>query len=112
MAVGQIINDPLRDIIERISFSQLKKNRQKDKKLFLIIIIIIIIFTQVRKMEFLMATALERKCDHIITTGGLHSNHCRTVAVVSRQLGFQPHLLLRNNQKVTYKCHTYAVYLY
>ena len=51
-------------------------------------------------MEFLMAEALEKKCDHVITTGGINSNHCRTVAIVSRQLGFQPHLLLRVDKKV------------
>ena len=47
-----------------------------------------------------MASALEKKCDSVVTTGGLHSNHCRTVAVISRQLGLQPHLLLRSPKKV------------
>ncbi|XP_045215998.1 uncharacterized protein LOC123566167 [Mercenaria mercenaria] len=52
---------------------------------------------KVRKLEFLMAEAVSRKCKHVITCGGLQSNHCRAVAVCARQLGMQPHLLLRTD---------------
>ena len=55
---------------------------------------------QIRKLEFLMATALANKCDSVITMGGLQSNHCRATAVISRQLGIQPHLLLRSKDMV------------
>ncbi len=47
-----------------------------------------------------MATALVNKCDSVITMGGMQSNHCRATAVISRQLGMQPHLLLRSKDMV------------
>lgn len=50
---------------------------------------------KIRKLEFLMADVLHKNCDHVITMGGLQSNHARATAVISRQLGLQPHLLLR-----------------
>ena len=50
---------------------------------------------KVRKLEFLLADALEKGCDTIVTCGGIQSNHARATAVASRQLGMQPHLLLR-----------------
>ncbi|XP_021359022.1 bifunctional D-cysteine desulfhydrase/1-aminocyclopropane-1-carboxylate deaminase, mitochondrial-like [Mizuhopecten yessoensis] len=52
---------------------------------------------KVRKLEFLMAEALTRKCSHVITCGDVHSNHCRATAVAARQLGLKPHLLLRTD---------------
>ncbi|KAL3846757.1 hypothetical protein ACJMK2_017718 [Sinanodonta woodiana] len=53
---------------------------------------------KVRKLEFLMAEALQNNCKHVITCGGIQSNHCRAVAVCSRQLGLVPHLILRGDQ--------------
>jgi D-cysteine desulfhydrase len=50
---------------------------------------------KIRKLEFLLADALERGCDSVITSGSLQSNHCRATALAARQLGLQPHLLLR-----------------
>lgn len=50
---------------------------------------------KVRKLEFLLADAIQRKHDSVITIGGIQSNHCRATAVAARQLGFQPHLILR-----------------
>jgi len=41
---------------------------------------------KLRKLEFLMANALEQKADLIITTGGPQSNHARLTAVVSAML--------------------------
>lgn len=32
---------------------------------------------KVRKLEFLMAEAMERGHDSVITIGGIQSNHCR-----------------------------------
>ena len=52
---------------------------------------------QVRKLEFLLADALQKGCDHIVTCGGIQSNHSRVTAVAARQLGLQPHLLLRQH---------------
>eukprot|EP01040_Poterioochromonas_malhamensis_P011061 gene11061-12056_t len=50
---------------------------------------------KVRKLEFLMAEAIHNNHDSVITIGGIQSNHCRATAVAARQLGFQPHLILR-----------------
>lgn len=55
---------------------------------------------KVRKLEFLLADALEKGCDNIVTCGGIQSNHARATAVASRQLGLQPHLVLRWSGKI------------
>lgn len=55
---------------------------------------------QVRKLEFLLAEALEKRCDSVITCGGIQSNHARATAVASRELGLQPHLVLRWKGKI------------
>lgn len=39
---------------------------------------------QVRKLEFLMAEAIEQGHDCVITIGGIQSNHCRATAVAAR----------------------------
>jgi D-cysteine desulfhydrase family pyridoxal phosphate-dependent enzyme len=52
---------------------------------------------KVRKLEFLLAEAIANKCDSVITTGGIQSNHARATAVAGRQLGLEPHLLLRSD---------------
>jgi 1-aminocyclopropane-1-carboxylate deaminase/D-cysteine desulfhydrase-like pyridoxal-dependent ACC family enzyme len=38
----------------------------------------------VRKLEFLMAEALEQRADAVITIGGIQSNHARATAVAAR----------------------------
>jgi D-cysteine desulfhydrase len=50
---------------------------------------------KVRKLEFLLAEALANGCDTLITSGGVQSNHCRSVALLGAQLGLKVHLLLR-----------------
>ncbi|MCB9665758.1 MAG: D-cysteine desulfhydrase family protein [Alphaproteobacteria bacterium] len=50
---------------------------------------------KVRKLDFLLADAVDRGCDCVLTTGGLQSNHARATAVACRQLGLEPFLLLR-----------------
>lgn len=50
---------------------------------------------KVRKLEFLLADALSRGCDCVLTVGGTGSNHCRAVAAAARELGLEPFLLLR-----------------
>jgi D-cysteine desulfhydrase len=49
----------------------------------------------VRKLEFVLADALRKGADTVITTGGIGSNHARATAVAARQLGLHPHLVLR-----------------
>lgn len=47
-----------------------------------------------RKLEFLVADALDRGCDTLITTGAAQSNHCRQTAAAARQVGLACHLVL------------------
>ncbi|XP_071784292.1 uncharacterized protein [Asterias amurensis] len=49
-----------------------------------------------RKLEFLLADAINQGCTSIITCGSSQSNHCRATAIAARQLGLEPHLLLRS----------------
>ncbi|RLN37855.1 hypothetical protein BBJ28_00000491, partial [Nothophytophthora sp. Chile5] len=53
---------------------------------------------KIRKLEFLMADALEQQADCIVTCGGVQSNHCRATAAVARMLGLDSYLLLRTNK--------------
>lgn len=50
---------------------------------------------KIRKLEFLLADAVEQNCDCVVTIGGIQSNHCRATASASRMLGLEPHLILR-----------------
>ncbi|XP_078613779.1 uncharacterized protein LOC144883275 isoform X4 [Branchiostoma floridae x Branchiostoma japonicum] len=52
---------------------------------------------KVRKLEFLMADAIDRGCGAVITCGGVQSNHCRATAIAARQLGLDIHLMLRSD---------------
>ena len=52
---------------------------------------------KVRKLEFLLADAVERGCDSVVTIGGVQSNHCRATAVAARKLGLDPFLILRQD---------------
>lgn len=52
---------------------------------------------KVRKLEFLLADALSKGADTIITCGGLQSNHCRATAMACAQLGLKCILILRDN---------------
>lgn len=47
-----------------------------------------------RKLEFLMAEALARGCDAVITAGAVQSNHCRQTAAAAAALGLPCHLAL------------------
>lgn len=53
---------------------------------------------KVRKLEFIVAQALEEGCDTLITCGGIHSNHCRAVAIIAAQLGLESCLILREDR--------------
>lgn len=53
---------------------------------------------KLRKLEFLMAYALNNGYDTVITCGGLQSNHCRATALVGARLGIDVHLVLRGDQ--------------
>ncbi len=49
-----------------------------------------------RKLEFLMAEALEEKADTIITQGAVQSNHARQTAAAAARLGMGCELLFEN----------------
>ncbi|MBE9607124.1 D-cysteine desulfhydrase [Acetobacteraceae bacterium H6797] len=49
-----------------------------------------------RKLEFLMADALGRKADVVITQGATQSNHARQTAAAAAKLGLECHILLED----------------
>ncbi|MFT7286115.1 MAG: L-cysteate sulfo-lyase [Halieaceae bacterium] len=49
-----------------------------------------------RKLEFLMADALERGADTIITQGATQSNHARQTAAIAAKMGMACHVLLED----------------
>jgi D-cysteine desulfhydrase len=50
---------------------------------------------KVRKLEFVLADALQQKADIVLTCGGAQSNHCRATAVAAARLGLRSRLILR-----------------
>lgn len=53
---------------------------------------------KVRKLEFLLARAMEEGADAVVTVGAVQSNHCRLTAAAARRLGMKPFLLLEGEQ--------------
>lgn len=51
-----------------------------------------------RKLEFLIADALRKDCDTIITAGAAQSNHCRQTAAACALVGLECHLVLGGEQ--------------
>ena len=49
-----------------------------------------------RKLEFLMAEAVERDADTIITEGATQSNHARQTCAIAAKLGLDCHILLED----------------
>lgn len=50
---------------------------------------------KIRKLEFLLADALAKGCDTVITCGAAQSNHARATAIAAVRLGLKVRLLLR-----------------
>jgi len=50
---------------------------------------------KVRKLQFLLAEAIELGCDSVVTIGGVQSNHCRATAVAATKMGLKSCLILR-----------------
>ncbi len=50
---------------------------------------------KVRKLEYLIADALAKGADTLISCGGIQSNHCRATALASAKFGLGCRLLLR-----------------
>jgi D-cysteine desulfhydrase len=53
---------------------------------------------KVRKLEYLVADALEQGADTLVTNGGYQSNHCRATAAIGARLGLRVRLILRSPQ--------------
>jgi D-cysteine desulfhydrase len=52
---------------------------------------------KVRKLEYLLAEALDHGADVVITCGGEQSNHCRATALAATRLGLGSVLILRTD---------------
>jgi D-cysteine desulfhydrase len=50
---------------------------------------------KVRKLEFLLADAVDKSCNRVITCGGEQSNHARATALAAARVGLGCHLMLR-----------------
>ncbi|MDX1931228.1 MAG: D-cysteine desulfhydrase family protein [Capsulimonadales bacterium] len=56
---------------------------------------------KLRKLEWLVADALDRGCDTLLTAGAAQSNHCRQTAGVGAMYGMEVHLCLRGPEPAT-----------
>lgn len=56
-----------------------------------------------RKLEFVMADALEKRADVVITIGGLQSNCARQTAAAAKKLGMEAILLLNGKEPAEYQ---------
>ncbi len=54
---------------------------------------------KIRKLEFLLADAMEQGCDTVITGGGEQSNHCRATALAATRMGLGSVVCLRTLDK-------------
>ena len=52
-----------------------------------------------RKAEFLLADALQKRCEVILTAGAMQSNHARIIATASRKLSLECHLFLAGQKQ-------------
>jgi D-cysteine desulfhydrase len=50
---------------------------------------------KVRKLEYVVADALQQQANTLVTHGGFQSNHCRATAAIAARLGLRCRLLLR-----------------
>src|SRR5436305_636613 len=51
---------------------------------------------KVRKLEYVVADAIAKGCDALVTHGGFQSNHCRATAAIGARLRLRVRLLLRS----------------
>jgi D-cysteine desulfhydrase len=51
-----------------------------------------------RKAEFLLADALQKKCDVVLTAGAMQSNHVRVIAAASKRFSLECHLFLSGSK--------------
>src|SRR5688572_11994285 len=53
---------------------------------------------KVRKLEYVVADAVARGADTLVTHGGFQSNHCRATAAIGARLGLNVRLILRSTE--------------
>ncbi|HEV8604034.1 MAG TPA: D-cysteine desulfhydrase family protein [Tepidisphaeraceae bacterium] len=51
---------------------------------------------KVRKLEYVVADAMNQGADTLVTHGGFQSNHCRATAAIGARLGLRVRLILRS----------------
>ncbi len=56
---------------------------------------------KIRKLEFLIADAIAKGCDTVITGGGKQSNHCRATALAAARMGLSSVVCLRVEDKAS-----------
>lgn len=57
---------------------------------------------KIRKLEYLIFDALQKKADVLITCGGIQSNHARATAAVAARFGLKSILYLRGKEPKSY----------
>ena len=55
-----------------------------------------------RKLEYLMAEALQQGADTVITQGATQSNHARQTVAIAAKLGLQSHIILEDRTGYTF----------
>ena len=58
----------------------------------------LLLILQIRKLELMLAEAVDKGCDCVITFGSSQSNHARATTVAARQLGLDSHLIFLSNK--------------
>jgi len=54
---------------------------------------------KVRKLEYVVADAINQCADTLVTHGGFQSNHCRATAAIGARLGLRVRLILRSTDR-------------
>ncbi len=54
---------------------------------------------KVRKLEYVVASAINQGADTLVTHGGYQSNHCRATAAIGARLGLRVRLILRSPEQ-------------
>lgn len=67
---------------------------------------------KVRKLEYVMADALNKGAEVIITSGGVQTNHGRLTAAAAKKLGLKPVLILTGEEPKQYKGNLLVDYLF
>jgi L-cysteate sulfo-lyase len=63
---------------------------------------------KVRKLEFLLADALSKEADCVITIGSLQSNHARQTAAACAKFGIECHLVLRRGVPIDTEAYNHS----